>query len=194
MIVNTAGNVNAQQFDFSHMWQSPLGPPAPEHFAQIAGHFDNITGTVNGTRLQWGADVHNLGGDVENIMSGVIPEKGFNVSGPAPIPFADEGGPVTILTPIRHSILLNSYLDSPGDSIVIGEGESFDVEAIPIPEPAAALLAAVAVAFGLADRRGRPQPYSPAFTHGCAVAMGGRGSGSIHEGQHIWHPEWNHSV
>ncbi len=146
LIINTAGNVGGQSFDFEHVFQSPLGPPAPLHSASLSGHFDNAGGTLNGGLLSYTASVSNLSSETEVILTGIFPADGIPAVGAVPIPFADAGGGVSLLTPIRHRLSLTFYLDSPGDSIVIGEGEGFGAEAAPIPEPATGLLLASALA------------------------------------------------
>ncbi len=55
----------------------------------------------------------------------------------------------------RYRLFLSFYLDSPGDSIVIGEGEGFGAEAAPIPEPGTGLLLVASLA-GIALRARRP--------------------------------------
>ena len=152
-IENTGGNVNPGQFLFDHLWESPLGPPTPQHSASLDGHFDNPSGTVNGARIDYTASVINLGGEVETILMGAFPLVGFSSSGPAPIPFSGDGGPVELLTPIQHQMLITFYLDSPGDSIVFGDGEGFSAEAAPIPEPGTLLLVGTTLIAWLTCRR-----------------------------------------
>jgi len=152
-IENTAGNVQAQLFRVEHVFQSPLGPPPPLHTVVIAGHYDSFASdTVQGAKLNYDAFVYALDGSFETILSGRFPADGSIINGPAPIPFADAGGPVSINTPIRHRLDLLFYLDSPGDAIVFGEDEGFDAESNPIPEPGTGLLLLVAGA--IRRRRG----------------------------------------
>ena len=155
LIINTAGNVGGQTFDFEHVFQSPLGPPEPLHSASLSGHFDNAGGTLNGGLLSYTASVANLSAESAVILTGIFPPDGIPAVGVAPIPFADAGGGVSLLTPISHRLFLSFYLDSPGDSIVIGEGEGFGAEAAPIPEPGTGLLLAASLA-GIALRARRP--------------------------------------
>jgi len=152
-IENTGGNVRAQQFLLDHVWQTPLGPPTPQHSASLDGHFDNASGTVNGARIDYTATVFSVSGAAATILTGAFPLVGFSTSGPAPIPFSDDGGPVELLTPIQHKLDIRFYLDSPGDSIVFGDGEGFGAEAAPIPEPGTLSLVATTLIAWLACRR-----------------------------------------
>jgi len=152
-IENTGGNVQAQVFKFDHVFQTPLGPPPPLHTAVIAGHFDSFaSATVQGAKLNYEMYVDSVDATFETILNSRFPADGSIITGPAPIPFAEEGGPVTIDAAIRHRTMMTFYLDSPGDAIVFGEDEGLDVDANPIPEPGTGLLLLAAVVIG--RRRG----------------------------------------
>jgi hypothetical protein len=155
VIENTRGNVNPSTFRFGHVFETPLGPPPPLHSARLAGHFDNDSGTVNGALLFYSATVSNVSSELAVILSGVFPGDGVPVSGAAPIPFADADGGASLVAPISHEVLFTFYLDSPGDAVVFGDGEGFDVEAAPIPEPSTAALLAVGLGALAARARAR---------------------------------------
>ena len=138
-IRNVQGNVHGFFF-LTHTFQSPLGPPDPDNNADISAHFDNVNapGYLNGAGLTYWTRVVPLGG-----APVVVDTAGwFNLSGAAPIDIAHAGGPVNVLRPIEHQLELNFYLDSPGDALIIGEGEGIDIEAAPVPAPSAWLAAA----------------------------------------------------
>lgn len=147
-IQNLAGNVGGQMFSFTHTFPQ-LGPPLPVNTFSLTGHFDSLVtpGLLEGGRLAYTASVTWLGG-IESLGGG---DTG-HVSGAAPIPFAFAGGPVSPIHPTAHSALLTFYLDSPGDAILMGGGEGWDIEAAPVPGPASVMVFACA---GLGVRRRR---------------------------------------
>ncbi len=149
-IENLTGNVNGHMFQFAHSFFQ-LGPPAPENSFDLSGHFDNVLhpGILNGARLDYVAQVVALGGAVTPIGA-----DGTGVqAGAAPIPFAFEGGPVVVFHPIEHRGEMIFYLDSPGDAILVGEGEGWNIQAVPAP---GATMATAFVLAGLSRRRRRP--------------------------------------
>jgi hypothetical protein len=147
-IQNLEGNCNDQIFTFSHTFPQ-LGPPLPVNNMSISGHFDNLDtpGWLNGGFLSWSAWVTWPGG-TEPLGGGAT---GF-IGGPAPINFAGAGGPVAVIHPTAHNASMLFYLDSPGDAILMGEGEGWDMDAV--PAPGTCVLLVVASAFVRRRRSG----------------------------------------